>query len=181
MTIDPGGKPRTWFTMKRQDQADDEDELAAATGDPEIDPNQTVPADAEIMVYDEIGMWGVSAADFDRELKALGDVKSINMRINSPGGDSFAGIAIYNTLQAHPATITTRVDGIAASAASLIAMAGDKIIMPDNTFMLVHEPFVQTSRHARTAPWPRSAIGYRRAMPTCTRHAPGRHWRPSTA
>src|SRR4030095_9793561 len=150
MTIDPGGKPRTWFTMKRQDQADDEDELAAATGDPEIDPNQTVPADAEIMVYDEIGMWGVSAADFDRELKALGDVKSINMRINSPGGDSFAGIAIYNTLQAHPATITTRVDGIAASAASLIAMAGDKIIMPDNTFMLVHEQLAMAIGPAST-------------------------------
>lgn len=137
MTDNPGGKPRTWFKMKRQDEAD-------AEGDPEIDPNRTQPADAEILVYDEIGMWGVSAADFDRELKALGDVKSINMRINSPGGDSFAGIAIYNTLQAHPATITTRVDGIAASAASLIAMAGDKIIMPDNTFMLVHEPLALT-------------------------------------
>jgi len=123
---------RTWFTIKakakKPDPAeDDEDE-----------------DEAEVMIYDEIGMWGIGAADFDRALKACGPVKTINMRINSPGGDSFAGIAIYNMLKSHPATVKTRVDGLAASAASLIAMAGDRITMPENTFMVVHEPLAFT-------------------------------------
>lgn len=99
---------------------------------------------AEILVYDEIGSspdgQGLSAKQFDADLKALGAVSQITLRINSPGGDVCEGIAIYNTLKAHPATITARIDGIAASAASLIAMAADRIEMPANAFLLIHEP-----------------------------------------
>jgi ATP-dependent protease ClpP protease subunit len=98
----------------------------------------------EIVIYDAIGksFWddeAVTAKDFLDTLAALGDVKTINLRINSPGGDVFDGVAIQNALKKHPATVTAHIDGIAASAASLIAMAANKIIMPANTFMLVHQ------------------------------------------
>lgn len=117
-------KAKSWFSIK--------------TAQP--DPNGGAEfAPPEVMLYDEIGSYGITAADFDRDLKSLGDTKQINLRINSPGGDSFAGVAIYNTLKKHPATITAHIDGIAASAASLIAMAADKIVMPKNAFMVVHE------------------------------------------
>jgi ATP-dependent Clp endopeptidase proteolytic subunit ClpP len=94
---------------------------------------------ATLSIYDEIGLWGVQAADFRA---ALASVKApvINLEINSPGGDVFAGIAIYNMLKASGKTIATKVMGVAASAASLIAMAGDTIEMPKNTFMMVHNP-----------------------------------------
>jgi ATP-dependent Clp protease protease subunit len=93
----------------------------------------------EIMIYDEIG--DGTAAAFAAELKSLGNnVKNINLRINSPGGSVFDGLAIFNMLKNHPATVTASVDGIAASAASLIAMAADKIVMPENSFMLIHAP-----------------------------------------
>src|SRR6266536_2578100 len=78
---------------------------------------------AEIAIYEEIGMWGITAGDFLAELKAL-DVKQIDVRINSPGGDVWDGLAIYNSLRDHPAAVTTYVDGLAASAASIIVQAG---------------------------------------------------------
>jgi ATP-dependent Clp protease, protease subunit len=98
---------------------------------------------AEISIYDEIGksFWGedtVSAKQFVSDLADLGDVDSILLRINSPGGDVFDGVAIHNALKNHKATVTAQVDGIAASAASFIAMAADKIVMPSNSFMLIH-------------------------------------------
>ena len=98
------------------------------------------PHTAEISIYDEIGMWGVTAADFARELKALGDATDLTLRINSPGGSVFDALAIYNTLRRHPATVTATVDGIAASAASVIAMAADKLVMPANSFLMIHDP-----------------------------------------
>lgn len=95
---------------------------------------------AEISIFDEIGFWGVTAASFIGELKALGDVTEIDVMINSPGGSVFDGLAIYNALRQHPANVTVKVMGVAASAASFIAMAGDKIVMPENAFMMVHNP-----------------------------------------
>lgn len=95
---------------------------------------------AQISVFDEIGAWGVTAKMFIADLKALGDVKKINMDINSPGGSVFDALAMYNALRAIGAEITVKVLGVAASAASLLAMAGDKIIMPENAFMMVHNP-----------------------------------------
>lgn len=100
--------------------------------------------EGEILIYDQIGQGffgdGLSAKAFDTELKNLGDIKALTVRINSPGGSVFDGLAIYNTLKNHSAKKTVSIDGIAASAASLIAMAGDEIVMPDNAFMLIHEP-----------------------------------------
>lgn len=100
---------------------------------------------AEISIYGSIGKswWdddAIGAADFARDLKALGDVSEITLRVNSPGGDVFDGVTIHNLLAQHPAKVIARIDGLAASAASFIVMAADEIVMPSNTFMLIHEP-----------------------------------------
>lgn len=97
---------------------------------------------AEITIYDEIGFWGVTAQSFAKDLKALGNnLKQIDLRIHSPGGDVFDGIAIYNLLKNHPANKTVYIDGLAASMASVIAMAGNTIIMPENAMMMIHKPW----------------------------------------
>ena len=94
---------------------------------------------AEILIYDEIDpFWGVSAGDFANELNAL-DADEITVGINSPGGIVFDGIAIMNALKRHPAKIITRIDGLAASAASFIAMAGDEIQTSKYAEMMIHE------------------------------------------
>jgi ATP-dependent Clp protease, protease subunit len=115
---------KSWFAMRA---------AVAAAGEAPAKP-------AEIVIYDEIGAWGINATDFDRALRALGDAQDIVLRVNSPGGDVFDGLAIFNRLDQYPATITAEIDGIAASAASLIVMAADKIVAPENAFMLLHEP-----------------------------------------
>lgn len=97
---------------------------------------------AEISIYDEIGFWGVSAASFAQDLKNCGNnLKQINLHIHSPGGDVFDGIAIYNLLKNHPANVTVHIDGLAASMASVIAMAGNEVIMPENAMMMIHKPW----------------------------------------
>lgn len=97
---------------------------------------------AEISIYDEIGYWGITAKSFSKDLKALGNnLKQINLHIHSPGGDVFDGIAIYNLLKNHPANVTVYIDGLAASMASVIAMAGNEVIMPENAMMMIHKPW----------------------------------------
>lgn len=99
------------------------------------------PGTACIYVYGEIGMWGIEAADFIRDLNQI-TANQIDLHINSMGGEVFEGIAILNALRAHRATVTTYVDGLAASIASVIAMAGTRIIMGRQTTMMVHEPHI---------------------------------------
>lgn len=94
---------------------------------------------ADISIYDEIGFWGVTAKQFIGDLKAI-DAKSIKLSINSPGGSVFDALAIYNALRQHAADVEVVVMGVAASAASLVAMAGDRIVMPENAFMMIHNP-----------------------------------------
>ena len=77
---------------------------------------------------------------FVRELQALGDVDRLDIRINSPGGNVFAGQAIYSVLQRHAARKVVTVDGLAASIASVIAMVGDEVVMPVNSMMMMHNP-----------------------------------------
>lgn len=96
---------------------------------------------AEISIYDEIGGWGVSAKDFVEDLKGVGDVADITLRLNSPGGSVFDGMAIYNQIKQHKAQVTVYIDGLAASMASVIAMAGDLVIMPENAMMMIHNPW----------------------------------------
>ena len=95
---------------------------------------------AEVLIYDEIGAYGVSAKGFLAELGALPDDAAIDLRLNSPGGSVFDAVAIYNALKRHSGEITVWIDGIAASAASYIAMAGDMIVMPENAFLMIHDP-----------------------------------------
>ncbi len=95
---------------------------------------------AEVLIYDEIGAYGVTAKGFLAELGALPDGVPIDLRLNSPGGSVFDAVAIYNALQRHEGEITVWIDGIAASAASYVAMAGDEIVMPENAFLMIHNP-----------------------------------------
>jgi ATP-dependent protease ClpP protease subunit len=95
-----------------------------------------------ITIYGDIGesWWGdsTSAKDIEDALKNVSS-DTINIHLNSPGGDVFDGIAIYNQLKNHSAKVVIHVDGLAASAASLIAMAGDEIIMNTGSMMMIHE------------------------------------------
>ncbi|MDU9415565.1 ClpP-like prohead protease/major capsid protein fusion protein [Pseudomonas sp. zfem005] len=96
---------------------------------------------AEVLLYDEIGAWGISAQQFARDLKALGDLQRIDLRVHSPGGDVFEGTAIYNLLKHHPARVEGYVDGLAASMATVILMACDTVYIPENGLMMIHKPW----------------------------------------
>lgn len=95
----------------------------------------------ELFVYGEISeYWGqVDSKSFARQLSSISS-SEINVRVNSYGGEVFTAQAIYSLLKNHPASINVFIDGIAASAATIIAMAGDKIVMPSNAMMMVHNP-----------------------------------------
>lgn len=99
--------------------------------------NETID-DAEIFIYEEIGFWGITSDDFVRDLNNL-KAKTIKLRINSPGGSVWDAIAIHSALVAHSATVTVQVDALAASAASLIAMAGDTVVMMPGAQMMIHD------------------------------------------
>jgi len=95
--------------------------------------------EAEVMLYDEVGGWyGATADQFIADLRGV-TAPNLRVRINSPGGSVFEGIAIANALRSHPANVTCQVDGIAASIASVIAMAGDRVEMAPNTMVMIHE------------------------------------------
>lgn len=95
-----------------------------------------------LRIYDPIdswgGDWGVSAKEFADALDGI-DSPDIHLHINSPGGEVFEAVAIANLLRAHPAKITARVDGIAASAASFIAASADELVMARNTEFMIHD------------------------------------------
>ncbi len=97
---------------------------------------------ASVAIRGYIGEWGVNDQDFAQEIEALGDVEQINVSINSRGGEITHALSIFNLLRNHAAKVVVRVDGVAASSASIIAMAGDEIIMPANTMMLAHRPLI---------------------------------------
>ncbi len=106
--------------------------------------NEAGSKKVEILIYEQIGKsWfsdsGVEAKKFVQDLNNL-DVEEIDLHINSNGGNIFDGNAIYNTLKSHPATLNVFIDGVAASIASVIAMAGDTIEMPENAMMMIHDP-----------------------------------------
>lgn len=92
----------------------------------------------QVYIYDEIGFWGTDAADFVKQLQEI-DAKLFHLHLNSPGGEVFDGIAIYNAVKRHKAEVEVYVDGLAASAASFIAQAGDKVIMARNAEMMIHD------------------------------------------
>lgn len=102
---------------------------------------------AEVLIYDEIGMCGVEADTFARELQDI-TAATIHCRINSPGGDVFDSIAIYNALVDHPARVEVTVDSLAASGASVIAMAGEKITMNRGSQLMIHDAYTATIGNA---------------------------------
>ena len=100
-------------------------------------------APAELMIYGRIGgggwfMDGISASDVAAALKEAGP-GPINVRINSGGGDVFDGVAIHSLLARHPGTVTTYVDGLAASAASFIMLAGERVVASRNSMVMIHD------------------------------------------
>jgi ATP-dependent protease ClpP protease subunit len=109
---------KTWFTIRN----------AASTDAP-----------AEISIHDEIGAWGVSAKDFLAQLRSIAAATPIHLSLHSPGGEVFDGLAIYHALKAR-GNVTVRIEGLAASMASVIAMAGTRIEMPRNAFLMIHNP-----------------------------------------
>lgn len=101
---------------------------------------------ADIYIYGEITddpyeENGASAVSFRNVLKSIGEVKEINLHINSPGGNVFEGIAIYNMLKQSKAKVNVYIDALAASIASVIAMSGDTIFMPKNSTLMIHKPY----------------------------------------
>jgi len=92
---------------------------------------------AEVLIYDEIGYFGLTAKAFMEKLAEVGS-GPLTVRLNSPGGDVFDGLAIYNALKARAEPVTVHVDGIAASIASVIAMAGGNVIMAEQSMMMLH-------------------------------------------
>ncbi len=101
-------------------------------------PRSQVDGTTTVYLYDEISYWGVTAGDFVATLQGI-DTETIDLHINSPGGDVFEAIAILNSLRQHPATVNVTVDGLAASAASFVAMAGDTVTMARNAEMMIHD------------------------------------------
>lgn len=113
-----------WFDMSRTQNAEGEQS-----------------PEAEISIYDQIGGFGVSANEFIDGLKALGDVETINLRIASGGGSIVEGNTIFNALKRHSAKVITHIDSLAASMASVIAMAGDEVRMAENALLMIHNPW----------------------------------------
>lgn len=108
----------------------------------------------EVLIYDEIGVGffggGVSPEALVSQINALklGNDGELTVRINSPGGSFFDGNTIYNYLRSIKPKVTVRVDGVAASAASIIAMAGDRVEMPENSMLFIHSPWMMAAGDA---------------------------------
>lgn len=125
------GAPRPWYHVGPVlALADDASGAAATSG-----------STADVYVFDTIGGWiGVSADDFVRDVAGL-DVDQLVIHLNSPGGEATEGVAIANVLRAHRARVVIRVDGVAASAASVVAMAGDEVVMGIGSQLMIHDPW----------------------------------------
>ncbi|MDX2702155.1 Clp protease ClpP [Streptomyces sp. PA03-6a] len=116
-STEPHGEDRSWYRIT----------------------NATSDDEAEMLIYDEIGgWWGTGAEDFVADLRSV-TAPNLKLRINSPGGSVFEGITIANAIRNHPAQVTVQVDGIAASIASVIAMAGDRLVMMPQSTLMIHD------------------------------------------
>ncbi|WP_331279684.1 head maturation protease, ClpP-related [Oceanobacillus salinisoli] len=108
----------------------------------------------DIFIYGEITKYAweefgeKSAKVFQEELSALGDVETINLYVNSPGGSVFEGLAIGNQLKRHSARVIAHVDALAASIASVIIMAADEVRMYENSMLMIHNPWTFTMGNA---------------------------------
>lgn len=110
--------------------------------------------EADIYIFGEIVSYkwddaDTTAASFQKDLKELGEVNRINLHINSPGGSVFEGIAIGNMLKQHKAHVTAHVDALAASIASVIVASCDKVVMPENSMLMIHNPWTFSMGNAK--------------------------------
>lgn len=105
---------------------------------------------AELHIYDVIAWYGLDAATLVKDLAAAGELDTIDVYINSPGGSAFDGMAIYNALRRNKATVNVTIDGLAASAASLIAMAGDTVTMMRGSELMIHDAWGYAQGNAKT-------------------------------
>lgn len=121
-------RPREWFTVRNLAEMQGTSALANA---------------ARVDIYEEIGGWGVTAADFAMALRAV-DADEVHLHVNSPGGSVFDGLTIFNAIAGHPARFHGFVDGLAASAASFIIQACDQITMNIGSMMMLHDAIALT-------------------------------------
>ncbi|MEX1550440.1 head maturation protease, ClpP-related [Enterococcus sp. C50] len=115
---------------------------------------QSTNDEADVFIFGEIVSYkwddaDTTAASFQKDLKALGEVNQINLHINSPGGSVFEGIAIGNMLKQHKAKVTAYVDALAASIASVIVASCDKVVMPENSMLMIHNPWTFSVGNAK--------------------------------
>lgn len=103
--------------------------------------NNQSDTEVDVYIYDEIGGWGITAKNFIEEMSFIPSGKTINLRINSPGGSVFDAVAMFNFLARRKDRKVVYVDGMAASSASVLAMVGDEIVMPANAMMFLHNPW----------------------------------------
>jgi len=96
---------------------------------------------AELAIFDEIGGWGVTVSDFKKEFDAVRGAQAITLLLNSPGGSVFDGMSVYNILATVREKLSVRVVGVAASAASVVALSGSKLTMGEATYLMIHNPW----------------------------------------
>jgi ATP-dependent Clp endopeptidase proteolytic subunit ClpP len=131
MRVPPAAKAgKDWFRI--ENKKNDKDEVVAT----------------DVYIYDEIGFWGTPASEFVTQLAAITSDK-INLHLNSPGGEIFDGVAIYNALKGHHADVTVYIDALAASAASFIAQAGDEVKIARNATMMIHDGLAMVYGNAK--------------------------------
>ena len=116
--------PRSWYAISPTDDRDTDESV-------------------EVSIYDEIGFGGVTAKQFSADLKKLKG-QHIDLRINSVGGSVIEGAAIFNALKRHKGGLTVHIDGLAASMASVIAMAGEETRIAENALLMIHNPWSMT-------------------------------------
>lgn len=116
--------PRSWYAISPTDDRDTDESV-------------------EVSIYDEIGFGGVTAKQFAADLKKLKG-QHIDLRINSVGGSVIEGAAIFNALKRHKGGLTVHIDGLAASMASVIAMAGEETRIAENALLMIHNPWSMT-------------------------------------
>jgi ATP-dependent protease ClpP protease subunit len=132
---DPEQTPRDWFRIERPKA--------------EASPSTDSTTSADVYIYDVIGGWfGIEAIDFVQAIAGL-DVQTINLYVNSPGGDVFDGTAITNALRRHPANVIATVDGIAASAASFILTAANEVVMGQGSSLMIHDAWSMAMGNAQ--------------------------------
>lgn len=117
---------KAWFSMD------------ATNGASKLVPRNEGGTVARVEILGPIGGWDVSGSQFLRELSALGEVDTIDLRVHSPGGEVLDGWAIANGLKNHPAKVVARVEGMAASMGSVVLMAADEVEMPKNSYVMIH-------------------------------------------